>query len=282
MEIPRELELDWEKAIEYGVSWLRDYFDYAKIGTAVIGVSGGSDSALTAYLTAKAIGKENVIGVMMPEDDVTPTEDIKDAEEVIESLGVRKVYADITGIVRHFSEKDPDLAKPGNRMAYANVKARVRMTLLYKEANKRNGLVVGTDDRSEHIMGYFTKYGDGAVDLNAPSYLYKTQVRKLLEYISEKEKMPVMKRIAEKKPSPRLWKGHSAEDELGIDYKTLDVVMFYLKDSRASLGDVEIAKKLGISERAVHDIKKRELANEHKRRMPPSPAASRRLFANLK
>jgi NAD+ synthetase len=198
MNVPHELEIDPKKAIDYGISWVRDYFSKSGFKTAVIGISGGSDSAFTAYITSKAIGKSNVVGVMLPEDRVTPEIDTIHAKELIKSLGINSLEINLTDIVRVMSKLDPELLKIKNRIAYANVKARLRMVLLYKEANKRNALVVGTDDRSEHILGYYTKYGDGGVDINVPEYLYKTQLRGILEYIALKEKTKVMKEIADK------------------------------------------------------------------------------------
>ncbi len=282
MEIPKELELDWKKALEYGVTWTREYFSKSKIKTAVVGLSGGSDSALTAYILAKAVGSKNVTAMLMPEDGVTPKEDMEDAEKLAKSLGIRKKLINITGMIEKFLEEDPELLKLENRIAYANIKPRVRMILLYKEANKNNGLVVGTDDRSENILGYFTKYGDGGVDINIPEYLYKTQVRKLLEYVSEKERMPVMKKIAGKKPSPNLWTGQTAEDELKVDYGKIDLVLFYLKDFMGKLSDREIAETAGVEESAIAKIKKKEATNRHKNQIPPAPPVNYEIFKNLK
>src|SRR3990172_10882972 len=286
MEIPKELELDWQKALSYGVDWTRGYFERAKLRTAVIGISGGSDSALTAYMTAAAIGHENVVGMMLPEKGVTPREDIVDSEDVITALNIRREYAEISGIVEKFLEQDPDLRRIENRTAYGNLKPRIRMMLLYKEANKRHGLVVGTDDRSENILGYYTKYGDGRVDINVPEYLFKTQVRKLLEWIGEtkdsyprsgmKGKGNVWRRIAGKTPSPMLWPGQTAEGELQIDYTTIDRVLFYMKHEKVKkLGYDEgweymdgerkeiiianaVAQRLNISAEIVREIVRRE------------------------
>lgn len=271
MKVPSELDIDSEKAIAYGIDWTRNYFKNAGIKTGVIGISGGSDSALTAYITARAIGKENVIGLLLPEDEITPKEDIDHAEGLIKSIGIRRAEINITDFVNCIIRSDQELLKVKNRIAYANIKARIRMVLLYKEANKNNALVVGTDDRSEHILGYYTKYGDGGVDINVPEYLYKTQVRKLLEYISEKENMPVMKEIAEKKPSPRLWAGQTAEGELNMEYDVVDRVFYYLKDVQDKLSAGEISKKISIDEETVEKLIKMEKSNKHKDDVPPAP-----------
>ena len=271
MRSPAELEIDPEKALNHGIKWVRDYFKSAGIKTAVIGMSGGSDSAITAYITAKAIGKENVIGILLPEDNVTPSEDMLHAEEVIKVLGIKRTEINITNLVNSIIKSDEDLLKIKNRIAYANIKARIRMVLLYKEANKNKSLVAGTDDRSEHILGYYTKYGDGGVDINVPEYLYKTQVRALLDYIAEKEKMPVMKAISAKKSSPRLWAGQTAEGEIGLDYRTIDRIFYYLKDSGKNWEVNRLSKKLGIKSEVIEKIMRMEKVNMHKGLLPPSP-----------
>ena len=271
MKIPQELEIDPEKAIRYGVAWVKDYFKSASIKMAVVGISGGSDSAMTAYITAKAIGKENVIGVSLPEDGMTTKEDVLHVEGVIKSLGIKRAETNITGIIDSIIKSDEDLLKIKNRVAYANIKARIRMVLLYKEANKNKALVAGTGDRSEHLLGYYTKYGDGGVDMNVPGYLYKTQVRQLLDYISEKENMPIMKEIALKKPSPRLWAEQTAEEELDIDYQTIDWVFYHIKDSGKGWEVGELSKKLGVKNDVIEKIMRMEKANMHKNLLPPSP-----------
>lgn len=269
--VPEELKLNWKKALFYGIKWVREYFSEAGVKTAVIGMSGGSDSTLTAYITAKAIGANNVLGVMLPEDGITPDEDIRHAESTILALGMRKTNINITTLVKEISGMDFDLEKPENRIAYANVKARLRMVLLYKEANKSGSLVAGTDDRSENILGYFTKYGDGGVDINVPEYLYKTQVRGLLSYIAKKENMPAFDEIAEKPPSPRLWAGHTAENELNMDYAVLDTVLFYLKDKRPKMTEEKLAARLHIEKELINRIMDMARKNAHKNAIPPSP-----------
>jgi len=280
MQIPKELELDWQKTVAYGVNWIKDYFKHAKSKTAIIGLSGGSDSTITACLTAKALGSKNVIGVLMPEDGITTSEDILHAEDLVRALNITRKYINITPIINQFINTDSDLLKPENKITYANLKPRIRMILLYKEANKHKGLVVGTDDRSENILGYFTKYGDGGVDINVPEYLYKTQVRKLLDYIAQKENIPVFKQVAEKKPSPRLWANHTAEEEMNLEYKTVDTVLFYLKDHKKKLTDSQIAKLLKIDMKIIREIKQREATNSHKNKIPPSPHVNYSLWFN--
>ncbi len=269
--VPEELKLNWDKSLFYGINWVKEYFSKSGVKTAVIGMSGGSDSALTAYITSKAIGAQNVLGLMLPEDNITPKEDIEHAENTISSLGMRKKTINITSLIKQVYDMDADLSKPDNKIAYANIKARLRMVLLYKEANKAGSLVVGTDDRSENILGYFTKYGDGGVDINVPEYLYKTQVRGLLMHIAEKDNLPVFKEIAEKPPSPRLWAGHTAENELNVDYATLDMVLSCLNNKKSKFTPAKLAEKLKVEKELIERIKFMINKNAHKNAIPPSP-----------
>lgn len=271
MRFPEELALDEAKALEHGIKWTREFFENEGIKTAVIGISGGCDSALTAYITTKALGSDNVVGVLMPEEGVTPPEDLNDGKEVIMALGMKRVTLDITPILAQICRMDAELTDKSNRVAYANVKARLRMLLLYKEANKLTGLVVGTDDRSEHILGYFTKYGDGGVDINVPAYLYKTQVRQLLYYIAKRDGLNVMGRIADKKPSPQLWAGQTAENELNMNYIELDRALYYMKDSGYEIPANELVKRTGIKSEVADKITFMEHKNAHKNLQPPSP-----------
>jgi NAD+ synthase len=271
MIVPDELELNWDKALNYGISWTRDYFKTAKVNRAVIGVSGGSDSALTAFITMKALGEKNVSGLIMPFIGVTPLDDINDAEELIKALKINRIYSEINPVADAFGGLDPALKKPENKIALANLQARIRMAMLYKEANMHGALVVGTDDKSENILGYFTKYGDGGVDMNVPEYLYKTQVRRLLEHISVKANLNVARKIATKEPSPNLWINHTAEEELGMKYERLDLILFYLFDSKIKMSPGEIARNFNVSGDSVSKLLKMMENNKHKLSLPPSP-----------
>jgi NAD+ synthase len=279
MQIPKQLEMEWENVMLHGVKWTGNYFYVNHLKRAVIGISGGSDSALTAYLTAKAIGYWNVVGMILPESAVTPIEDIEDAESLISSLGIERRYTDISGVLSSYLTEKPEAREARNKMALANLKPRIRMGLLRLQANMIDGgAVVGTDDRSEHFLGYYTKDGDGGVDINPPQYLFKTQVRRLLEHISQKENLDVMRRIAEKIPSPRLWPGQTAEGEIGIGYDVIDLVLYYLQDSPERLKKNKIAAKLGISESVIDDILRRERENRHKDEPRPGPPIELSLY----
>jgi NAD+ synthase len=270
MNVPAELAIDPERAINHGVEWVKEYFARARINTAVIGVSGGSDSALTAYICCKAIGHENVKGLIMPLGDSMSASDMRDAEELCETLGMGNRKIDIEKIFDEIAKTNS--SKNQDRIAMANVKARIRMLLLYKEANERKAIVAGTDDRSEHELGYYTKYGDGGVDINVPEYLYKTQVRSVLYHLGSKENMKIFTRIAEKVPSPQLWKGHTAEGELGMSYEDIDRIFYYKNEGGFGDKIESIAKATGIKPSEVRRIIDFSHSNAHKNVLPPAPS----------
>ena len=232
IKIPRELELAWRDVREKIVRGLREYFFENEFEKAVIGISGGLDSAVTAYLAEKAVGRENLLGVLLPELYVTPRLDVEDARNVVQNLGIESITIEISKIVKDFIQSYPLIDE--NEIAKANMKARVRMVYLYAIANSRRGTVIGTSDRSELLLGYFTKYGDGGVDIEPIGDLYKTQVRKLGEYLGVPEK------ILLKKSSPALLPGQTAESELGFNYEVADLVLFYRFDKGLSKEEITI------------------------------------------
>ncbi|MGC8533796.1 MAG: NAD+ synthase [Candidatus Parvarchaeum sp.] len=269
MEIPSELRINEKSAVEYTVKWVKDYFKPLKTKKAVIGLSGGGDSTFTAYVCRIALGKENVLGVIMPSDS-NPEEDEKDAYAVAKAIGISAKTIDISPIMKAIERENPELKEEKNRIARANIKARLRMLLLYKEANESNALVAGTDDRSEHALGYYTKYGDGGVDINVPEHLYKMQVRQILLWIGENENMGIFEKIAEKVPSPRLWKGQTAENELDIHYEDIDRILYTMNEKKIRTAE-RIANQTGIKKSKVMKVLKMMQKNAHKNTLPPSP-----------
>ncbi|MEB3787595.1 MAG: NAD+ synthase, partial [Desulfurococcales archaeon] len=218
--------LDYDRLSKELSSWIRDRVEEAGVEGIVVGVSGGVDSATTLALSVKALGKERVLGLVMPDSTVTPSEDMEDAKSLLESLGVRYHVIDIAPIVDVYKGSIPvyeDEDGP-DRIPVGNLRARIRMSLLYYYANKKKLLVAGTGDRSEILIGYFTKWGDGAVDILPIAILYKTQVRRLAA------SMGVPERIAFKPSSPRLWRGQTAEGELGVSYEQIDLVLHAVFD----------------------------------------------------
>lgn len=199
-------EIDFEKTINEIVNFIRSEVEKAGAAGVVLGLSGGIDSSLTASLCVRALGSDKVLGVVMP-TSFTPKEDLEDALEVSRMLGIKTVLVNIDEICNAIVKAlgvNPDDSRI--RIPLANVRARVRMVILYFYANLYNYLVAGTSDRSEYLIGYFTKYGDGAADFFPIRHLYKTQVRELAAY------MGLPERVVRKPSSPQLYPGHKLLD----------------------------------------------------------------------
>ncbi|MCS7103687.1 MAG: NAD(+) synthase, partial [Candidatus Korarchaeum sp.] len=156
------LRIDMENAEKVVVGFIKGMVAGSKADGVVLGVSGGVDSTLLAYLCVKALGKERVHGMILPDSRVTPKEDIEDSLGVVENLGINYWYKDIAEISRSYEESEFFIKD--HKIALGNLRARIRMSLLYYIANSRNLLVAGSSDRSELLIGYFTKYGDGGAD----------------------------------------------------------------------------------------------------------------------
>lgn len=226
----------------------------------VLGLSGGVDSSLVATLCVRALGSEPVLGVLMPAS-FTPEVDVQDARMLAGQLGIRTRRVDIEPSTDAFSNSlgcDPSAVK--FRMPLANLRARCRMAVLYYLANLERLLVVGTGDRSEALIGYFTKYGDGGADIQPIAHLYKTQVRRLAEQLG------VPHRIACKPSSPQLYPGHRASDELPLGYEMLDPILFGVFDE--CLPPVEVSRRTGIGVEEVERVVQMHRWSRHKRELP--------------
>ncbi|HXG08027.1 MAG TPA: NAD+ synthase [Nitrososphaera sp.] len=238
--------------------FISDYVSKSSAKGLVIGLSGGLDSAVVLKLAVNALGPERVLGLVMP-SDATPAQDTRDAVDHANSLGVRYLIIDIGPLLRKYAEILPWYDKKTN----GNLMARIRMNILYHHAGLNGYLVVGTSDKSELYLGYFTKFGDGAADLLPIAGLYKTEVRALARHLG------IPEAIAEKKSSPRLWADHLAEKELGMDYETIDPVLRLLVDKRMMKKKPRtVAKMLGIQEESVLRVKEMMDKSEHKRSLP--------------
>ncbi len=258
--------LDYDYAITRISQFLQDMLKKTGASGYVMGLSGGVDSSVTLALAVRAVGRDRVKVLIMPDRETTPKEDVEDAISLASDLGVEYMVIDIADIVDAYAKYVPFFDR-NHRIATGNLRARIRMTLLYYYANRNGLLVMGTGDKSEILLGYFTKYGDGGVDLLPIGDVYKTQVRELGRRLGVPEKILV------KPSSPRLWPGHLAEEELGIKYEIIDAVLYRYVD----LGmDIEsIVNELRIDREVVVSIIKRVHANEHKRLFPLIPRVSK-------
>ncbi len=235
---------------------IKEYARNAGAAKLVIGVSGGVDSAACLALCAKAVGAKNIIAVSMP-SDFTPKNDRSDAKLLCKKLGVKLIEIDMEKI---FEQARADFGRCGklSKIASGNLLARLRMGCLYAISNQNSGLVVGTGDKSEIEIGYFTKYGDGGCDFLPIGNYYKGQVREIALLAGVPEK------IAHKPSSPRLWAGHESKDEIGIDYPKIDTILELLAGS-------EEKKACSLFGKAnVEKIKTMKKAAAHKLKMPPT------------
>jgi len=259
------LRLDYGKIREALRGFLREVLEKSGANGYVIGLSGGVDSATSFSLAVEAVGSERVFALLLPESGVTSEADVDDAMELARSRGVRVHKVDIAPIVEVYRSALPIYESPeADKLPMANLKARVRMSILYYYANKFNLLVLGTTDRSEWLIGYFTKYGDGAVDVEPIIVLYKSQVRRLAAELG------VPERIAYKPSSPGLWPGHKAEEELGATYENVDLVLYSIFD--LGLKPEEVPDATGVPKPVVDRVLELYRASEHKRSPPHSPS----------
>jgi len=246
------------------VRFIRQKYAEAGVRSAVMGLSGGIDSSLTLRLAVDALGPDKIHVLILPHTSLTPKEDIEDAYDLVNELGVKNVYEiSIDDIAERFVDKLSDRGVKVDEKAKGNILARTRMVLLYATANTVKGFVIGTGDKSEILIGYYTKYGDGGVDILPIGDLYKTRVREMGRYLH----LPT--RIVEKPSSPRLWPDHMAEKELGVTYDVVDVILYAYIDLRMHIG--QIYEINGIKQEHVNIVLKRVVNSEHKRLMPPIP-----------
>ncbi len=232
--------------------FIRDKVDKTNTEGVVLGLSGGLDSSTVLKLCIDALGKERVHCIIMPES-ASPKEDMKDARWLVDKWGVKSEEININSILEAFPV-DSD-----NRLAYANLKARIRMCLEYYQANIENSLVVGTSNKSEILLGYTTKFGDSAADFLPMGDVYKTDVRQIAE------KIGVPDRFLDKVPRAGLWEGQTDEDELGHTYKEIDKVLKGI-ERQENLG--KIAERNGLTTESVEDIKNMVEKSTHKRKLP--------------
>jgi NAD+ synthase len=264
--LPR-LTINVELAKKILVGFIRDEVAKAGLKRAVLGLSGGIDSALSAYLSAEALGAENVLVVRMPYK--TSSEDsLQHAELVIEDLQLPALTIPITDmcdpLINLFSDITP--------LRKGNIMARMRMITLYDQSAAFGGLVMGTSNKTEALLGYSTIYGDSGVALQPIADLYKVQVRQLARGVG------VPAPIVDKPPSADLWAGQTDEAELGFSYDDADQILYLLVDERYTVQ--EAAEEGGYDVAFVHKIWERVKANHYKRTMPNIAKVSRRTIGH--
>lgn len=250
-------ELDSQKTTEIICKFIKSKLEESKSEGIVIGLSGGLDSSTVAYICAKVVKNDKIIGLVLP-SKTTSNEDVEDAINVAEDLKIKYKVISIDELIKSFPQICPECSK--SDIANGNLKARIRMMLLYYHSNSMNRMVVGTGNRTELLVGYFTKYGDGGVDMLPIGDLYKTDVRQIAEYLG------VPKNIIEKAPTAGLWTGQTDEDELGIKYESLDKILYLMMDENK--GADEISKILKISFEEVLRIKNMIESSKHKLSSP--------------
>jgi NAD+ synthase len=231
-------------------------FDSRNAKCVVIGISGGIDSSVTAYVAAKSLGPKKVFGLLLPDYSVTPKVDVKHGLDISKTLGINYKVIEIGKgkkmLIKGF---------PNDKLARGNFLVRLRMAILYYFAAVKGGLVVGTADKSELQLGYFTKYGDGGADIFPIADLYKTEVREFAKYLG------VPEAIIRKKSSARIWRGQTAEGEIGVQYDKIDMVLKNIQYDKIS-SDSKIPSIRGVSKKDTKSVIEWIESNRHKHEIP--------------
>jgi NAD+ synthase len=264
-ELPPELAIDAGVARRVVAEFIRGQLRQAGFERAILGLSGGIDSGLVAYLVAEAIGADKLLCVLMPYRSSSPASRA-DAEEVVRRLGCASTLVDISAMVDGYFGRDGEPAAAGpdgleaSALRRGNLAARMRMSVLYDQSVPWRGLVVGTGNKTEALIGYTTLFGDSACAFNPIGDLYKSQVRQLAADIG------VPEAIIRKAPSADLWPGQTDEAEAGFSYPVLDRLLFWRVDKRRS---VEEVVALGFDLALVERVDRMVAGAEFKRQMPP-------------
>lgn len=237
--------------------FLVEQIEKNKANGLILGLSGGIDSAVLAYICKRAL-KGKTLAIIMPDTQITPSMETEDAMKMIALTGLEYKLIDIKPIVNEYSK----YLEP-NEWARGNLRARIRANVLYYYANAKNYLVLGSSDKSEYLIGYFTKYGDGASDLVPIISLYKLQVREIAKFLG------IPQNVIEKKSSPHLWKEHEAEKELGMSYEDIDSILYCIFDKKLSVE--KTAETLQIEKQIVEKVYQLHLNSIHKRETQQKP-----------
>lgn len=256
------LTINTNLAREILVGFVKSEVTRVGFSRAVIGLSGGLDSALSCVLAVEALGRENVLAVRMPYQ-ASSKDSLDHAQLLIDQLDIPHKTIEITDMVEPLFKIDPEMSN----MRKGNIMARERMIVLYDQSEVFKGLVIGTSNKTEILLGYSTMYGDSASALNPLGDLYKTQIRQL------SQAMNVPAQIVDKPPSADLWVGQTDENELGFTYDEVDKLLYLLVDERYSANE---AIEVGFDEKFVNAVCTRIRRNQFKRMFPPIAKVSNR------
>ena len=248
---------DYSKISESIEKYLLDEIEKTHSKGVILGLSGGIDSAVLAYICKNKL-KEKTVAIIMPDTEITPKSETDDAMKMISLTGIEYKLVDINPIVKEYS-----MYLEPNEKSKGNLRARIRTNILYYYANAKKYLVLGSSDKSEFMIGYFTKHGDGASDITPIISLYKLQVREIAKHLG------VPENVISKKSSPHLWKEHEAENELGISYEEIDSVLYCLYEKKLSAEETE--KITLIDKLTIQKIQILILNSEHKRLLAQKP-----------
>ncbi|HKR74200.1 MAG TPA: NAD+ synthase [Candidatus Nitrosocosmicus sp.] len=255
--------MDYGQVTKTILNFIKKEIESRKSDGVVIGVSGGIDSAVLAYLAVRALGNNKVLGLLLPDKDVTPLNDITDGLEVCKRLGIEYKKADIKSPKQGFNDI---LDQTDNRIVEGNLVARIRMCIMYYYACMKGRLVLGSSNKTELFLGYFTKYGDGAADLLPLGDLYKTEIIKLAKHLE------IPRAILDKKSSARLWTDQITEEELGLPFNQLDPIVYKLIGSQNKKYNEILDYENdfpAINVQSIQRIQKLIDSNKHKLSFPP-------------
>ena len=262
VDMAQRLVINTELTCKILVEFIRDGMAKAGFQKVVLGLSGGIDSALVAFLAVQALGSENVIGVRMPYQSSSEGS-LSDAQKIIDQIGIESFTIPITSMVEPLITLTPDMSS----LRKGNIMARQRMIVLYDQSAAHNALVIGTSNKTEALLGYTTLFGDSAAALQPIEDLYKTQVRQLSRALD------VPRSILDKPPSADLWIGQTDEDELGYTYEEVDKVLYLLIEGRYT---VDEAAAQGFEHDFVASVWRKVQRNHYKRTMPNVAKLSKR------
>ena len=248
------LKLDDKLVAKMLVKFLRHEIHHSGFSKAIVGISGGIDSAVVAYLAVEALGAKNVLGLMLPYQTSSKSS-LTDAEKIISNLKIKSDKIEITNIVEPLFKNQKII----DNLRRGNIMARARMIILYDASQKENALVIGTSNKTEILLGYGTQFGDLASALNPIGDLYKTQIISLAKYLG------IPKNIISKKPSADLFVGQTDETDFGFTYDEVDRLLYYLVDER--MNQNELIEK-GFDKKFISKVKKMIQKNQFKRRPP--------------